>query len=515
MEELDLDRRLGELKQSATEAFGDWHFTPRMRQRVLEEIGRRGFRRRLADRLAGIPTMALAVPAAALAAYFLLVPALFHLPGTGPLLAVLPIHLSLDSKVRATSLQPGGDEIVGPYATAIMLDDRGGNGAPLVLVPRNGGPAEGWGMQSGSPVRERILPFSGPPAGQPVAVLSGGQDRTVADRPRLVWAGPEISSGEPAPHLRHRLEGALANLQNDLQRLRTTNNQEAMIATIGEISVVKRDLLRLTAGNKPVPNASAAWRLFSRKVDSAAESWLGTIDGEIDTLVAGDLTGDGLDELLIFGRHPVTAGDGRPFLQVWTPRGADLHHGYIPLYAADLDSRPETEPIITDVDGDGRQEVILSQPDGLSAYGWQGETLTRLWRLGLVRGRAAAWPLGGASLPGLVVWNQEEMWVLLTTSGRPRELWHGFFAGFLPAPLRPERPLAATDLDNDGRADLLLATGKAGRYLYLTLAGRTLRFTQLELAGRLAAVADLDGDGHKELVTLTPTGKVRLDGFSR
>jgi hypothetical protein len=72
--------------------------------------------------------------------------------------------------------------------------------------------------------------------------------------------------------------------------------------------------------------------------------------------------------------------------------------------------------------------------------------------------------------------------------------------------------IAAADLDLDGNADLILAgTGRAADVVYLDARGQPLRRTALDPGPVQAAlVADLDGDGHDDLLIASDESRVIL-----
>jgi hypothetical protein len=83
--------------------------------------------------------------------------------------------------------------------------------------------------------------------------------------------------------------------------------------------------------------------------------------------------------------------------------------------------------------------------------------------------------------------------------------------GALPAGVGINQ-IAAADLDLDGNADLILAgAGRAADVVYLDAGGRPLRRTALDPGPVQAAlVADLDGDGHEDLVIASDESRVIL-----
>ncbi|MCU0256747.1 MAG: DUF5719 family protein, partial [Vicinamibacterales bacterium] len=213
-----------------------------------------------------------------------------------------------------------------------------------------------------------------------------------------------------------------------------------------------------------------------------------------------DLDGDGTLEIVIVGnQYDCRASPYRSLFHApyvlrgdrtrWAASGFD----WTSLPAPDAASAPLSEdygvietvqpnPVVADLDGDGRKEILFASYDGrLHAY----------W---LDRTEHGSWPYGVT---------------------RPGE-------GYL----RFASPPAVADLDNDGQAEVILTTwtqkgsNAGGQLLVLSSMGGLLHAVDLPRAagqswdGAMAAptVADLDGDADLEVVVGTAhTGLVAYD----
>lgn len=184
----------------------------------------------------------------------------------------------------------------------------------------------------------------------------------------------------------------------------------------------------------------------------------------------GDLDGDGAAEILVTGPRGLTIlklVDGallRNMLHI--PNGA-------PLGDRTLDTRDDHVIAVTDLDGDGRAELLISSRAGLGVYRLSGATLAPVlhvpggaqlgaWTLDTVGDRIGpAADLDGDGCHELLVTSARGLGVLklvghalssvaVATNGAQLGAWHVHTARHLLC--------SVTDLDGDGRAELLLSS---------------------------------------------------------
>lgn len=184
----------------------------------------------------------------------------------------------------------------------------------------------------------------------------------------------------------------------------------------------------------------------------------------------GDLDGDGAAEILVTGPRGLTIlklVDGASLKNMLhIPNGA-------PLGDRTLDTRDDHVIAVTDLDGDGRAELLISSRAGLGVYRLSGATLAPVlhvpggaqlgaWTLDTVGDRIGpAADLDGDGCHELLVTSARGLGVLklvghalssiaVATNGAQLGAWHVHTARHLLC--------SVTDLDGDGRAELLLSS---------------------------------------------------------
>jgi subtilisin family serine protease len=247
-------------------------------------------------------------------------------------------------------------------------------------------------------------------------------------------------------------------------------------------------------------NLLYAYHLQSGKIvdgnwPAAFGSWAGSV---MASPVLADLDGDGASEILIALSAESSESDGLYAFQgdgnlMWQRR-----------YTSD-------GPIsVADFDGDGNVEIALSgYGPGLSRFytfilDHQGQSLAR-WKGGSPKGTAIA-DLDGDGKPELVFCTEEEVTVARVNG---TTVWKKK----LSDPLDADGSLSVGDLDGDGRCEVYVATyiAEPDGFAFTRLYGLDYKGRELDSAGfpkivlgsparSVPLIADLDGDGQKELI---------------
>ena len=218
----------------------------------------------------------------------------------------------------------------------------------------------------------------------------------------------------------------------------------------------------------------------------------------------GDVNGDGrLDIVLIEGRHwpgmsRVFLGDG---------------HGHFPTAYDLTDTRYRSySGNLVDIDGDGSLDVVLSNdaPDPKVIFLNDGKGhFHRASTFGLpaweTRNVAVA-DLNGDGRPDIVVANRSDsatQYVCLNQGNGRFDAPCTAFAHYSATTITP------ADVNGDGRIDLVVPNRDGGQsYVYLNDGSgsfpesRRIPFGPANATIRMAAVADLDGDGRLDIVTI-------------
>lgn len=208
-------------------------------------------------------------------------------------------------------------------------------------------------------------------------------------------------------------------------------------------------------------------------------------------VVAGDLTGDGREEVVLYVGHAlrVYGSDG------WAPVRL-LQHDFGPHSVAGV-----AEALAVDFDGDGMDDLVLVD-DGQarllrsSLDGGGGLVLTETDTLSSQRSpvRLAAMDVRGSSVPELVLLVDAPLPTLWTI-----DIEGGAFGDAVRADVRATAggqriDLAPGDLDGDGDIDAVLF-GHDGSYQVVTNDGGALSIGNPLVGGPATKLADWDGDG--------------------
>jgi hypothetical protein len=315
--------------------------------------------------------------------------------------------------------------------------------------------------------------------------------------------------------------------------------QDLLAAAPGEQRVLgKKGAVYLIPGS---PDGRATINDAARFVD---DSWQDPGSLVLQVAPARDLDGDGRSDFVIAawtdtGRLDVYLVYGRPQPFTGTLKLAELVEGgaaarfSIPLGSAPHGRRAALG--VPDVTGDGRDDLLLAVPDyegGLGAtYVIPGDPVRYSGTLALPPA-VAPLPLPvhaaivGSTIDDLLGddlaagdLDGDGVADLLVTSGGDVQIFYGPIAGVLSradaaahTELGSITSLAAVDLDGDRDAELVVTTRSGG---YLFRGGPVRRDAALLASGAdlqlgttsnsaVRAGGDLDGDGHPELVVLSP-----------
>ena len=277
-------------------------------------------------------------------------------------------------------------------------------------------------------------------------------------------------------------------------------------------------------------SSGAAWTGDPKETEDAGES-----------LVFGDIDGDGVDELLVgvprSGAYRQYAGAVYVIAGPEVATGGALADATMMLSTGDISSRFGTALAVADVDADGAGDVIVGAPETGAVYAWSGPpalagteadwiSTVSVKSLGFGNTLAARFDdNGGTLVVGVPELGSVGVYTLPLPPGAMDTSKSLVFAGFAPD-LDAEGDDFATvslaDLNDDGLSDLV--AGLAGfatfaiRLQHDTTTGEDPNFRYFDApilfhspepdrTGQSLAVGpDLDGDGGHELLVGAPEG---------
>lgn len=170
------------------------------------------------------------------------------------------------------------------------------------------------------------------------------------------------------------------------------------------------------------------------------------------------------------------------------------------LWQTDLESFLETSATVADINGDGRDEVLVAGREELFARDGSGKALWG-WR---TKTRFMTYPavLAGPEQPALI-YVADTGGLLTCLNGNGKAVWHAQLKG--PAMWSAS---VVCDLDGDGNLEVIQADGTGTVWAFAALTGKPIWHTTLKGSPVSPAVGDLDGDGKPEIVVATGEGFV-------
>ena len=168
------------------------------------------------------------------------------------------------------------------------------------------------------------------------------------------------------------------------------------------------------------------------------------------------------------------------------------------LWTSNQKTLLESAPVVADIDGDGRDEILVAGREEMIAIGKKGN---ELWRRH-TRGRFMTYPavLNRAGKSALI-YAADNRGLFTCLDGFGQVVWQ--------AELNAGAEWSASvvaDLDGDGATEVVQADGEGTVWVFAALTG-AVRW-QASVSGKPVspAVGDLSGDGKKEIVVMSNDG---------
>jgi len=237
-----------------------------------------------------------------------------------------------------------------------------------------------------------------------------------------------------------------------------------------------------------------------------------------DTPLTGDIDGDGVNDYVAWGPRPVV--EGRRVVTKWFFMGFNERGEVLPNAQGDLGARPKRTddegslnlewgtagdvPFLGDLDGDGRDDMIIWRPSNGGWYARSSATFELL--LNQQWGRSTDVPLvgdlDGDGADDLILW-RPKVGGSATANGRfyARSLdWTTIFSREWGAGRLGDVPLIG-DVDGNGADDVVIYRPSTGRWYPKSFDGsRPVSSLRHGGVGDLPMLFDADGDGADDAV---------------
>ena len=170
------------------------------------------------------------------------------------------------------------------------------------------------------------------------------------------------------------------------------------------------------------------------------------------------------------------------------------------LWQTDLQTFLESSGLVADLNGDGREQAVITGREDLFALDGQGKVLWR-WR---TKGRFMTYPAVLVRPPqASLIYAADNSGLLTCLDAAGKEVWHAQLNG-------PSSWSASVvcDLKGDGEADVIQTDETGTVWAFAALTGKVLWQTRLKGIPVSPAVGDLDGDSKPEIVVATGQGVI-------